>query len=80
MQLEMSMVSDHIGGPFADEEKEFMIRTALLEHKWRLGKKKLLEMESLRGTRESITARTTLLIPAESSRVDNCYQSQPNFR
>lgn len=70
MQLEMSMVADHIGGPFAEEEKEFMIRTAQLEHKWRLGKKKLAEIESLRGTRESLTARTTMLMPADSSRVD----------
>jgi hypothetical protein len=33
------LLPDHIGGNFLIEEKEFMIRIANLEFKWRIGKK-----------------------------------------
>jgi hypothetical protein len=33
------LLPDHIGGNFLLEEKEFMIRIANLEFKWRIGKK-----------------------------------------
>ena len=74
LQLDMSIVPDHIGGPFTQEEKEFMIQTALLEHKWRVGKRKQAEIDSLRGTRESVTGRLSLFMPVETARVDKVHK------
>lgn len=38
LHMGMTILHDHIGGQFLYEEKEFMIQTALLEHKWKKGK------------------------------------------
>lgn len=64
--LGMGITEDHIGGSFSSEEKEFMLQTAQLEYKWRLGKKKQLHPERFNNTTGSFSERFP---QAESSRV-----------
>jgi hypothetical protein len=39
IHIGQSVTIDQIGGPFTDEEKEFIIQYSMLEYKWRVGKK-----------------------------------------
>lgn len=56
LNIGMIVIPDHIGGNFALEEKEFMIQTAMLEFKWRKGKR---AQSPPRFQIEGDTARTT---------------------
>ena len=66
LMLGMGITEDHIGGSFSSEEKDFMLQTAQLEHKWRLGKKKQLYPERFKDTTGSFSARFP---QAESTKV-----------
>ena len=55
LNLGMVIMHDHLGGQFTEEEKEFMIQTALLEYKWRKGKR----LQSPPKIQASATARST---------------------
>lgn len=58
LNIGMTIIPDHLGGNFTEEEKEFMIQTALLEHKWRKGKR---AQSPPKIQNEIETARTTVL-------------------